>query len=386
MPRPAVLAWASLGVALALSAAGALLVPTDALVVVLVAPFGAIGAILASRRPEHRIGWIFCSFAVTFGVYWFATAYASAGLTAVPELPAARFAAWLEAWFWLVYVTQLELAFLLFPTGHLAGPRWLWVARAIAAANALNAVALALRPGPLDKHAIENPAGVAALAPAMDFLGAPLAVMFVGQLLSLGSPFVRLSRAQGVEREQIKWVGSAGVLLVFALVLSGLLRPLGVAPAIADFVSDVLYAVGVIGIPVAMGVAILRYRLYDIEVIIRRTLTYGCVLAVLAASYLGGVVVVQSVLRSVTTGSEIAVAASTLLTVALFQPIRSRVQRGVDRRFYRSRYDASRTIDTFAARLRDQIDLGALEGELLEAVHDTMQPAHASVWLRKPAR
>lgn len=386
MTRPAVLAWASFAVALAVSVAAALLLPTNAFFVVLIAPFGAIGAILASRRPEHRIGWLFSSFAVTFAAYVFATAYATAGLAAVPERPAARFAAWLEAWFWLVYVTQLELAFLLFPTGHLAGRRWRWVARAIVTANALNAVALALRPGPLDTHAIDNPAGVAALAPATGLLAGLLPVFLFGALLSLGSPLVRLPRAQGVEREQIKWVGSAGVLLVFALVLGGTLRPLGVDPTIADFASNAMYGVGVVGIPVAMGVAILRYRLYDIEVIIRRTLIYACVLAVLAAAYLGGVVVVQSVFRTFTTGSEIAVAASTLLTVALFQPIRSRIQRAVDHRFYRSRYDASRTIDTFAARLRDQIDLGALEGELLEAVHDTMQPAHASVWLRKAAR
>lgn len=380
------LAWASFAIAVAMSAAAALLLPTNAFFVVLIAPFGAIGAILASRRPEHRIGWIFCSFAVTFAVYVFATAYATAGLAAGPEWPAARFAAWLDAWFWLAYVTQLELAFLLFPTGRLSSPRWRWLASAIVIANAVNALALALRPGPLDAHVVDNPLGVAALAPAMGLLAALLPVFLLGVLLSLGSPLARLPRARGVEREQIKWVGSAGMLLVFALLLSGLLRPLGLAPAIADFISSVMYALGVVGVPVAMGVAILRYRLYDIEVIIRRTLIYGSVLAVLAAAYLGGVVLVQSVLRTFTSGSEIAVAASTLLTVALFQPLRSRVQQAVDQRFYRSRYDASRTIDAFAEELRDEVDLESVRAHLLDAVGETMSPAHASVWLRERAR
>ena len=169
----------------------------------------------------------------------------------------------------------LELAFLLFPTGRLAGPRWRWLAWAIIIANAVNVLAFALRPGPLDAHAVDNPLGVAALASATGLLAALLPVFMLGALLSLCSPLARLPGARGVEREQIKWVGSAGMLLVIALLLSGVLRPLGLAPAIADFVSSVMYALGVVGIPVAMGVAILRYRLYDIEVIIRRTLIYG---------------------------------------------------------------------------------------------------------------
>jgi hypothetical protein len=142
----------------------------------------------------------------------------------------------------------------------------------------------------------------------------------------------------------------------------------------------------VVAIPATMGVAILRYRLYDIEVIIRRTLIYGSVLAVLAAAYLGGVVIVQSILRTFTSGSEIAVAVSTLLTIALFQPIRSRVQRAIDRRFYRWRYDSSRTVDAFAEQLRDEVDLDAVRTHLLATVRQTMAPAHASVWLRERGR
>jgi hypothetical protein len=377
-----VLAWASFVIGLVVSSAAALLLPTDAFFVVLIAPFGAVGAILASRRPEHRIGWIFCSFAVTFAVYAFANAYATAGLAAGSEWPAARFAAWLDAWFWLVYVTQLELAFLLFPTGRLAGPRWRWLARAIISANAILAVARAFVPGPLEAHPIDNPFGLAALAPAMGLLAALLPVFLLGALLSLGSPLARLPGTGGVEREQIKWFGSAGVLLVLELLLGGVLRPIGLDPAIADFVSNGLYAVGVVGVPVAMVVAILRYRLYDIDVLIRRTLIYAAVSAVLLATYIGGVALFQFVLAPITSGSGVAVAISTLAAGALFQPVRRRIQSAVDRRFYRSRYDAVRTLDAFAVRLRDEVDLEALRAELLDVVGQTIQPAHASLWLR----
>jgi hypothetical protein len=387
MRRPAVLAWASFAIALALSIAAALLLPAEAFNIVLIAPFGVVGALLASRRPDHRIGWILCSFAVTFAVAVLTKAYASAGLVADHEWPAARLAAWIYTWFWLVYVTQLELAFLLFPSGRFAGSRWRWLALAIIIANALFGAGRALMPGPLEGHPIDNPFGVAALAPAATGFAAVSSPLFlIGLLISLGSPFVRLPQMPGVEREQVKWVASGGALLAVAQLLSGLLLRIGLAPTVGEFLSHALYALGVVAIPATMGVAILRYRMYDIEVIIRRTLIYGSMLAVLAAAYLGGVVLVQSILRGFTSGSEIAVAASTLLTIALFQPLRSRIQRGIDRRFYRSRYDAARTIDAFAEQLRDEVDLEAVRAHLLATVGHTVAPVHASVWLRERAR
>jgi hypothetical protein len=387
MKRSAVIAWASFAIAVAVSAAAGLLLPAESFNVTLIAPFGIVGAVLASRRPEHRIGWIFCAFAVTFAAAVFAKAFATAGLAADPEWPAARLAAWVYAWFWLVYVTQLELAFLLFPSGRFAGSRWRWLALAIIIANALVGAGRALMLGPLEGHPIDNPFGVAALAPAATGFGAVSSPLFlIGLLISLGSPFVRLPRMPGVEREQVKWVASGGVLLAGAQLLSGLLLRVGLDRTAAEFLSHALYALGVVAVPTTMGVAILRYRLYDIEVIIRRTLIYGSMLAVLAAAYLGGVVLVQSILRTFTSGSEIAVAASTLLTIALFQPLRSRMQRAIDQRFYRSRYDASRTVDAFAEQLRDEVDLEAVRTHLLATVRQTMAPAHASVWLRERGR
>lgn len=372
---------ASFALALAVSLAAAVLVDRpDA--VLLVAPFGAVGAILAWRRPEHRIGWLFCAFAVIFAFSVFADAYATRGLAADPEWGGARAAAWVFAWLWLVYVTLLELAFLLFPTGRVASARWRWLARAVVAANALFAAARAFVPGPLEGRAIDNPLGLAALAPIADAAGAFILLFLPGILLSLGSPLVRLRWTSGVEREQIKWVGTAGVVLALALLTSGLWPLLGFGPEISAFLSGASYLLGVVAIPVAMGVAILRYRLYDIEILIRRTLIYGSVLAGLAVAYLAAVVLVQSALSPFTVGSEIAVAASTLLTVALFQPLRSGIQRIVDRRFYRQRYDAAQILDTFSVRLRDHVALDAVRTDLLDAVRETVQPAQAGLWLR----
>jgi hypothetical protein len=386
MKRSAVIAWASFAIAVAVSAAAGLLLPAESFNVMLIAPFAVVGAVLASRRPEHRIGWIFCAFGVTFAVAVFAKAVATAGLAADPEWPAARLVAWVYAWCWLIYVTQIEIAFLLFPTGRLASPRWRWLAVVIIVANAVFATARAFLPGPLEGRTIENPLAVAELA-AADGLRAVLQPIFLVTLLaSLASPFVRLPRTSGVEREQVKWVASGGVLLALSQLLSGLIRRTDLDAGAAELLSHALYALGVVAIPATMGVAILRYRLYDIEVIIRRTLIYGSVLAVLAAAYLGGVVIVQSILRTFTSGSEIAVAVSTLLTIALFQPIRSRVQRAIDRRFYRWRYDSSRTVDAFAEQLRDEVDLDAVRTHLLATVRQTMAPAHASVWLRERGR
>lgn len=374
------LPWASFAIALALSVAAALLSgKLDD--VLLVAPFGAVGAILALRRPAHRIGWLFCGFAVTFGLSVFADAYASAGLAADPEWPGARLAAWIFAWLWLVYVTQLEIAFLLFPTGRVAGPAWRWITRAVILANAVFLVVRAFVPGPLENRLIDNPLGVGALAPVADLAGVFIVLFLAGILPSLGSPLARLRRTTGAEREQIKWVGCAGGALALGLLLSGALHYV-LDAEVATFLSHASYLFGVVAVPTAMGVAILRYRLYDIELIIRRTLVYGSVLVLLAGTYLAGVVLVQSILRPFTAGSEIAVAVSTLLTVALFQPLRRRVQNAVDRRFYRARYDAQHTFDVFGARLRDEVDLDALRAELLGVVHETVRPTHASVWLR----
>jgi hypothetical protein len=188
---------------------------------------------------------------------------------------------------------------------------------------------------------------------------------------------VRFRRSRGVEREQLKWLTYAAAI-AFGLGLIASVSPEGTLRVVAEATS----VLGIGLLPVAIAIAIFRYRLYDIDVLIRRTLIYAGVSAVLLAAYLGGVALFQFVLAPFTAGSGVAVAISTLAVVALFQPLRRGVQSAVDRRFYRSKYDAERTLDTFATRLREQIDLASLERELVGVVNDTMRPAHASVWLR----
>jgi hypothetical protein len=192
---------------------------------------------------------------------------------------------------------------------------------------------------------------------------------------------VRFRRSRGVEREQLKWLMYTAAM-TFGLLVILVLTPRG---AIADLaVSATLVGIGLI--PVAIGIAIFRYRLYDIDVLIRRTIIYAALSAVLVAAYLVGLALFQAILAPITSGSAVAVAVSTLAVVALFQPVRTRIQRVVDRRFYRSRYDAARTLDAFSLRLRSEVDLDSVRAELLEAVGSTLSPIHASVWLRETPR
>jgi hypothetical protein len=202
---------------------------------------------------------------------------------------------------------------------------------------------------------------------ALFFLFVPLVV---GALLAA---IVRFARSRGAERQQLKWLAYWAGLFGVVLVSSA------IAPSAA---TTLAVNVGINGLPIAVAIAILRYRLYDIDLLIKRTLVYGATSAAIAASFSAGTIAVQALLRPVTSGDELAVAVSTLLSVALFQPIRGRVQDAVDRRFDRSRYDAARTLDAFADRLRDEVDLDALRAELLDVVGGTMAPAHASLWLR----
>ena len=191
------------------------------------------------------------------------------------------------------------------------------------------------------------------------------------------SLFIRYRRSSAVEREQIKWLAYSGTLAFVLLVLSNV---------IPGDLGNWLWPLGLVALgtmPIAIAVAILRYRLYDIDVLIRRTLVYGAVSTVLLAAYVGGVAVFETLLAPFTAGNGIAVAISTLAVVALFQPVRRRIQSAVDQRFFRATYDAERTLDAFSVRLRDEVDLEAVRGDLLDAVYETIQPAYASVWLRR---
>jgi hypothetical protein len=224
---------------------------------------------------------------------------------------------------------------------------------------------------------------VSSIAGVADAVGPLLGVAFV---VAAGSVLARVRRAHGLERQQLKWFGYAGGIVgfaVLALLAMEIVRPL-VGDPLGPF-PWVAFVLSFNAIPIAAAIAILRYRLYDIDLLIKRSVVYGATSAALAVTFFIGIIALQPALRPLTSGSELAVAASTLAAFALFQPIRRRVQDAVDRRFDRSRYDAARTLDAFADRLRDEVDLDALRGELLGAVRTTMAPAHASLWLRERA-
>ncbi len=345
--------------------------------------FATVGAIVVSRVPENRIGWLFCVTGVTGAAGVLAWAYADYGLHATSERLAGAVAA--ASFPSEPLAGLMGFALLLFPDGHLPSQRWRPGAAVLGLAMVLLLVTDLLRPGALDDPfaMASNPLGVPGTRAAMDAVnnvGWLLGVVGIG--LGAASMLVRLRRARGVERQQLKLVLAVGaaVAAVVALdMVSWLLWPHG----------HLQLRMGVMGLafaafPVAAGVAILRYRLYEIDVVINRTLVYGALTGTLAGAYLGSVLLLQLALSGVTRGSGLAVAASTLAVAALFRPARAGIQETVDRRFYRHKYDAARTLQSFGLRLRDEVDLDALGGALKRVVAESMQPEHVSLWLRSP--
>lgn len=345
----------------------------------LIGSFSGIGALIASRRSENPIGWLFLAVALSLCLNDAADGYSVYGGVIAPgALPGPAYVKWFANLTSAGGFAALALLLAVFPNGRLVSPRWKWLLYVIAAALLLGVSTGAVHPGSLGGLPLDNPFGLSEAAAAIDALANIVpALLVLGYFGGVASIIVRLRRSHGSERQQLKWFvysASIAVVMLFAAILS------------PEDLSDAAWSVALpsLGlIPLATAMSVLRYRLYDIDVLIRRTLIYAGVSAVLLVAYVGGVALFQTLLAPFTAGSGIAVAASTLAAVALFQPVRSRIQRTVDRRFYRSKYDADRTLDAFAARLREQIDLGALEGELLAVVDETLQPARASVWLRR---
>jgi hypothetical protein len=341
--------------------------------------FAGLGALIASRHPDNAIGWLFLGAAVSAGVGYLAGAYADHWVDSGdgPALVGKTAAAYSSlSWFpWILVPSTFLL--LLFPDGHLLSRRWRPVAWCAAAGIGLGFVTQGLRPGPLEDYPqVTNPYGVDGLG--IDLLsGVAVLLIVVGIAGSSASLIIRFRRARGEQRQQMKWIAFAGAVAgVCVMVFTVLYDVVGEDVANAGIMS------GVLCLPLAAGLAILRYRLYDIDVVINRTLVYGALSATLAAVYLGSVLLLQLLLNGVTGDSGLAVAASTLGVAALVRPARARIQATVDRRFFRRRYDAAQTLEEFSARLRDQLDLGTLNAELSSVVHDTLQPAHVSVWLR----
>jgi hypothetical protein len=339
-----------------------------------------VGAVLAGRRPRHPVGWLLVGLGLSLVVHDLTYSYTRYGLVARPgALPAARYLAGFNTGLVLSWVSCAGFVLLLTPTGRLPSPRWRWWARIAATAAAVWLLASTVHPAPLypEYPTIGNPLAVPALPRGLLDVVMPAAGIVVLAALVVGAVSLvgRFRRARGTERQQLRWLAWAAALAAVAL-----LAAMAALVLEEDFtLLNVALGVCAALLPLATGAAILRYRLYDLDRIISRTLAYGLLTVLLGLGY---AVVVLGLGRLLPQGSSLVVAAATLAVAAVFQPARRRIQQLVDRRFNRRRYDAARTIDRFAVRLRDQVDLDALEGELLAVVDQTMQPTQASLWLR----
>jgi hypothetical protein len=342
--------------------------------------------LIASHRPENPIGWIFLAVGFFYGLLSAGDEYAIYALLTNPgALPWGAEASWLGQWIWAPGV-GLILVFLplLFPDGHPPSPRWRsvgWLGGlSIVLAVVSSTIVLWPERGPALVTGDESPSHVVNVL--VGFIAVPM--LFVAGLGAVISLFVRFRRAREEERQQIKWFASAAALtlvwLVFDLIVEELLSA---EVGLREVTVPLSGLLALPSIPIATGVAILRYRLYDIDVIINRTLVYGSLTAILVGLYFGGIVVLQRVFVLLTgERSTLAVVTSTLLIAALFNPLRRRIQGFIDRRFYRKKYDAAKTVEAFSAKLRDETNLDALSDDLVGVVQETMQPAHVSLWLR----
>ena len=374
--------------------------------------FPTVGALIASRRPENPIGWIFCGTGLLTGVQAFASGYAEyAMLGHTGSLPGGEFMAWISQWIGVPTVPLAgALLIVLFPNGKLLSRNWRPVVWLAACGTVMLTLWAALGPGPLSfQPTFDNPLGrggaIGELGPtesnpmfdrpgfarpadtaitaegALNTLGrVGIFIVLVSWLFAVAAMIMRIDQARGAERQQLKWF----VYGVAVLVVGFLAAFLGFG------LHSVAWFLGIAAfnfLPIAAGIAILRYRLYDIDLIINRTLVYGVLTAALALVYVGSIVLLQGLFRALTGGtSQLAVVASTLAIAALFVPLRRRVQAFIDRRFYRRKYDVAKTLQAFNTRLRDDVDLDNVADDLVEVIKETMQPAHVTLWLRPPER
>ena len=342
--------------------------------------FAVVGALLVAKVPSNLVGWIMAVIGIMVGVCPAGDTYAAYVISMRGHPSAlAVVGAWAQGWYWYLLLS-LALIYLplLFPDGRLPSRRWFPFALLMGIVT-LSLVILGALIDTLSSqdadYRIENPIGIEGLAPveSLPVFGVFGVLLGVGLVGAIAAVVVRFRRARGIERQQMKWFLYAAALIPSFLILDYLPR----------IFSSVVLGLIIIALPTAIGIAVLRYRLYDIDVVVNRTLVYGSLTAALALVYLGGVVSLQYVFRAFTGGeSQFAVVASTLAIAALFNPLRHRVQAFVDRRFYRRKYDAAKTLEAFGSRLRDETNLDALSDHLLGVVHGTVQPEHASLWLR----
>ncbi|MDP9343072.1 MAG: hypothetical protein M3Q23_13490 [Actinomycetota bacterium] len=394
------LAWGIGGLCLALTVAGLALqvftfdthVPMDfssreanlVLAVVFLA-MPVVGALIALRRPEIAIGWILLGVGMSMAVWVLADGWAIYTLRAHPgSLPGGAYMAWVGNWVWIPGWGLIGFLYLLFPEGRLPSPRWRWLAWTLGIVDVAYVVGAMLARGPFPNYPFQaNPLGVFGAATGhagrwVKFIGVP-ALVALG-LVGMAALFVRLSRAHGDERQQLKWLTFASAVVVGGLAAFIVLVGAGVRiPAVERFAPIVAVL-----LPISAGVAVLKYRLYDIDVVINRTIVYTVLTGVLAAVYFGLVLAFGTTARSITghRQSPVVTAASTLAVAAMFRPGRRRTQDVIDRRFYRTRYDAARTLEAFSVRLRHETDIDALSSDLVDVVQQTMRPAHVALWLK----
>ncbi len=340
--------------------------------------FGLVGALLTRRRPGHPVGWIFAAAGMLAAVDFASFEYALAAVVGHRDLPAGDYVGWLQLWIWVPFVALITVYLpLLFPDGRLPGPRWRPVSWAAAGCGVIAASGLAITPGVVvNLRALRNPFGVHPAAVSNTAIAVGLAGLIGCVVVAVWSLLVRARRGTSVERQQIKWLAYAGCLVAATLVPSTILS---LSTGTAARIAEGALMIAIVTVPVAVAVAVLKYRLYEIDRIISRTLAYVVVTGLMAGVYAGLVLLATRVL-GVTTPP--AVAAATLAAAAFFNPLRHRVQRVVDRRFNRARYDADKTVAAFASRLQDAVDLDAVQADLVGVVQHALEPARISVWIR----
>jgi hypothetical protein len=337
----------------------------------------AVGFVLASRRPRNRVGWIILGAGLVLGLGFFCQRYGQHGLVAAPgSLPAARAAAWFVNVAWQIPAAGLVFVLLVFPTGRLRSRRWRPAAWFVVAVFTVDVTAQAVRAGRVWADPFAPPS-----AGWYPWLRTAILILVpVALLVGAAAVAVRFAKSSGEERLQLKWFALAALLVIAAIIPLALAPQIGLSPAAARTAVSVLkvpFCLALLGLYAAIVVAVLKYRLYDIDRIISRTVAYAIVTGLLVGVYAGLVLLATGVLR---VHAPVAVAAATLAAAALFTPVRRRVQQRVDRRFNRARYDADQTVAAFAARLKDAVDLDAICQDLASVVQTALEPAHVSVW------
>jgi hypothetical protein len=395
-----VLAWALCGLALAFAVASLVLLAVNwsepapdrfgfrGFQAIFVVVFSVVGALIASSRPRNSIGWLLLAAGLISGIQLLGDEYSIHALREPsPRLPGAAVAAWFGEWVWVPIVGLISTFIpLLFPNGRLSSSRWRLVAWIAAAGITIPAVAFLVQPGPLaSTPQFQNPFGIGdpSIAESIEAIGAGgLVLLLAATVASAVGLVLRFRRTIGDERQQLKWLAFAAVFLAIGFLFTAV----GQTFVGETNITDLGVIVAVPGIPVAIAIAVLKYHLYDVDLVINRTLVYGLLTALLVGVYVVLAVGLGAAVRSIAEqeNNALVIAASTLAVAALFGPARRRIQAFIDRRFYRRKYDAARTLEAFSARLREEVDLDSLAGELVGVVRHAMQPSHVTLWLRSP--